>query len=314
MFRENERYEQLNKDLIIEIENGNKEFERSQREYEALVVESLRLVALEAKTQQDYNQNKADTIQRTNETTQRTNEEIENVKNLKELQETKRAELKDIYEQFKELQKINDTIKKSLDIVKAEIGEKLKQIAELDSKNQALYLQLSENQQSHSSIMDSLQREAEMCKDQLKHERDTRLKKQAERETKLAEIEAFNANFIIFQHSVAAYLNDSKAKSTDLEEKEKFFVKTIEHNKKEKIRLTTELETAVNNYTQMKAYLENNVNTLEKEMSYYLSENTKNVKEIKEIEPGYNELCNLFREKCKEYDDTRKAVVGKFFL
>lgn len=71
--------------------------------------------------------------------------------------------------------------------------------------------------------MDSLQREAEQCKDQLKQIRETRLIKQAERETKLNEIEAFNASLIIFQSSVDAFMKSNRTKTKELEEKVVFF-------------------------------------------------------------------------------------------
>ncbi|CAF0809878.1 unnamed protein product [Brachionus calyciflorus] len=157
--------------------------------------------------------------------------------------------------------------------------------------------------------MDSLQREAEQCKDQLKHERDQRLKKQAERDAKLSEIEAFNANLIIFQSNVAAYLSSNKAESTNLETRENSALNTINHNEKEKIRLTAELAKAVNDYEQMKSFLENNVQTLETEMTFYLNENDKNLAETKEYEPKYKDLCKHYRDKCKEYEETRKTLI-----
>lgn len=72
--------------------------------------------------------------------------------------------------------------------------------------------------------MDSLQREAEQSKDQLKQVRETRLIKQAEREAKLSEIEAFNASLIVFQSSVDAFMNSNKTKSKELEQKVIFFL------------------------------------------------------------------------------------------
>ncbi|RNA43069.1 hypothetical protein BpHYR1_006476 [Brachionus plicatilis] len=159
--------------------------------------------------------------------------------------------------------------------------------------------------------MDSLQREAEQCKDQLKHERETRLIKQAEREAKLGEIEAFNANLIIFQSSVDTFMNSNKSRTTELQQKEKSLNEIINHNDKEKNRLTTELDEAITSYDRMKSDLQANLSNLEKEYSFYTTENDKNLIEINELEPKYKDLCKLYREKCKDYEETRKSVISK---
>lgn len=58
--------------------------------------------------------------------------------------------------------------------MKVEIGKNYQAIAELEAKNAAIYEELSNAQQTHSQVMDSLQREAEECKEQLGHEREMR--------------------------------------------------------------------------------------------------------------------------------------------
>ena len=60
----------------------------------------------------------------------------------------------------------------------------------------------------------------------------------------------------------------------------------------------------------MKSFLENNVLTLETEMTFYLNENDKNLDETKEYEPKYKDLCKHYRDKCKEYEETRKTLIG----
>ena len=77
--------------------------------------------------------------------------------------------------------------------MKSEIGNKLQEIADIESKNQRIYQELSEAQETHklnkifnkfakdlyqyrfffiSQVMDSLQREAEECREQLVSERE----------------------------------------------------------------------------------------------------------------------------------------------
>ncbi len=64
---------------------------------------SLRLTALEAKTQQDYAATKEEILKNTKEAGERAKIETENLKTLKDTTELKRDELKGIYDNYKEL-------------------------------------------------------------------------------------------------------------------------------------------------------------------------------------------------------------------
>lgn len=64
----------------------------------------------------------------------------------------------------------------------------------------------------------------------------------------------------------------------------------------------------------MKTDLEANLSNLEKEFSFYTTENDKNVVEINDLEPKYKELCKTYREKCKDYEETRRSVISKFIF
>lgn len=64
----------------------------------------------------------------------------------------------------------------------------------------------------------------------------------------------------------------------------------------------------------MKTDLEANLSNLEKEFSFYTTENDKNVVEINDLEPKYKELCKTYREKCKDYEETRRSVISKFLF
>ena len=60
----------------------------------------------------------------------------------------------------------------------------------------------------------------------------------------------------------------------------------------------------------MKSDLESNLNNLQKEYTFYMTENDKNTIELNDLEPIYQELCKNYREKCKDYEATRKSVIG----
>lgn len=93
--------------------------------------------------------------------------------------------------------------------------------------------------------------------------------------------------------------------------KEKFLNEIINENDKAKSRLTIELGDAIKNYERMKSDLETNLNNLQKEYTFYITENDKNKIELNDLEPIYKELCKNYREKCKDYEATRKSVIGK---
>jgi hypothetical protein len=68
--------------------------------------ESLRLTALDAKTDQDYHDNKKEAIEKTKYAVTKAQTETERLKTLKEEQDTKREELKIVYETYNELQRV----------------------------------------------------------------------------------------------------------------------------------------------------------------------------------------------------------------
>lgn len=93
--------------------------------------------------------------------------------------------------------------------------------------------------------------------------------------------------------------------------KEKSLNESVEFNEKEKARLTNELDVAIVNYDQMKYDLESQISTLETEIAHYTAENDKYSKEITELNPIYDQLCKLFRETVKDYEETKKVVISK---
>jgi hypothetical protein len=309
IYRENERLENLAIDVTKEINSGNKELEEERKKLEASHIKSLSLATLEAATQQNYYQTKGDTINKTKEAGERSHIETENLKKLKEIQDIKREELRKVYESYKELVAILETLKKAIFAMKAEIGAKLQEIAEIESKNQRIYRELSEAQETHNQVMDSLQREAEECREQLVFERDLKMKTQSLRDAKLMEIETFNANSMAHQSMANKYFAEIKTKNEELAKRDKINSEIIEINKKEKSRLLAELDLAIAKFKKMKETLESQVSHLTKEIDFYTKEIEKYSKEINALTPDYKNLCSSYKEITKDYEETRKALI-----
>ena len=165
-----------------------------------------------------------------------------------------------------------------------------------------------------SQVMDSLMRESEELREQLSHERQNRLQKQQIRETKLSEIENFNATVIIQQANANRYLNSGKEKYSMLTEKEKSLNQSIEFNTAEKERLVRDLNGAILAYAEMKARLEARRELLQTDIQFFIEETEKNSVEVKHTTPGYDKLVEHFNKTTKEYDETRHLLISPFFI
>lgn len=310
IYRENERLEHQVGEVTAELNQGTELLEADNKDLADTHLEELRLANLEAATIQDYNRDKAEMINKTKEAGERSVFEADNLKKLKIIQDIKRDELRKVYDHYKQIQDAIESLRKAIDAMKAEIGDKLKEMAEIEAKNQQVYESLSEAQESHNQVMDSLQREAEEIREQLVFERDLKLKTQSERDKMQLELEAFNANAIAFQSQSAKYLTQTRQRNLDLQAKEKVFNASIEKNRTEKDRLVSELDKAIAKYKQMKERLENELERLSKEISLYFKETTIFNKEINEISPGYEKLCQHFSVTCADFEETKKLLAS----
>jgi hypothetical protein len=89
------------------------------------------------------------------------------------------------------------------------------------------------------------------------------------------------------------------------------------HNEKEIARLKRELTEATTKYNTMKKTLESRLANLEAETAKFTADNKVFADEIVVLTPGYEELCKLFEERSKDYDEVRKKLIrnsNKTFL
>jgi chromosome segregation ATPase len=289
---------QKNKDLLQET---IKAFDDSN-------IESLRLTNLEVRTKQDFADKKEEAIRKTKELTTQTHLEIDRLKKLKDKHESKQEELKKILKRYQDVEEMLEHAKKSIDEIKAEIGIKLQEIAEMESRTRAVYADLELAKDSHAMIIESLQREAEKLREQLIHEREKRSGLQKMKDEKVKEIDAFNQTVIEEQAKATRYLAEGKAKYNELLAKEKELNENIAKNEALKEQLIVKLETAVSNYNEMKSSLETRIKQLEDDIVLYTSKNEMNKKEISDLTPGYDELCAAYDKKKKEFHQMIKNV------
>ena len=87
--------------------------------------------------------------------------------------------------------------------------------------------------------------------------------------------------------------------------------KHIEINGKEAARLHVELDEAIRKYDELMGTLGLRLKTLEDETVVFNAENVKFVAEINSLNPDYEELCRVFAEKSKDYDEIRKRLICK---
>jgi hypothetical protein len=111
---------------------------------------------------------------------------------------------------------------------------------------------------------------------------------------------------------IKRFFSDARDKNEFLKEKEEELNKQLEFNKKEIELLKSEINTAINNYSLMKLTLEIKIKTLEDETQFYTNENEKYFKEINLINPDYTELCKLYADKVRDYEEVRKNLISKF--
>ena len=89
----------------------------------------------------------------------------------------------------------------------------------MEAKSDQCYRELSEAQESHNQVMDSLMRESEEFREQLSHEKELRLKNQHLRDSNMLEIAAFNESVALQQQTDNKYLSQGKQKYEKLVEK-----------------------------------------------------------------------------------------------
>ncbi len=70
------------------------------------------------------------------------------------------------------------------------------------------------------------------------------------------------------------------------------------------------METATANFKNMKETLEGKVKKFETDIIFFERENTKNMDEINELSPDYGKLCGHYERTVKDYEETRKNVIG----
>jgi hypothetical protein len=81
------------------------------------------------------------------------------------------------------------------------------------------------------------------------------------------------------------------------------------HNDRELARLKRELDEATTKYNTMKETLENRLKKLETETEKFTADNKVYADEIIALTPGYEELCKLFEERSKDYDEVRRKLI-----
>jgi hypothetical protein len=78
----------------------------------------------------------------------------------------------------------------------------------------------------------------------------------------------------------------------------------------EKKRLLVELDTSIQQYNTRKETLECSVKTLEEGIDFFNLEIQCSEKEIESLNPGFTSLCEIYAEMVKNYEDTRKNLIG----
>jgi chromosome segregation ATPase len=147
-------------------------------------------------------------------------------------------------------------------------------------------------------------------REQLQNERELRIRKQTQRDEKLAEIEAFNSHYIHFQTMVANYLSENKTRTKELTDKEAFLRQRIEFNEREKVRLRAELDELKKKFENMKHHAEEETKQLEKDIDLYKEENKKLHGEIEATTPGYEDLCKLHEHTVKDFEETKLFYIS----
>ena len=60
----------------------------------------------------------------------------------------------------------------------------------------------------------------------------------------------------------------------------------------------------------MKETLEAKVKKLETDIVFFEKENTSNINEINQLSPDYGKLCGHYEKTVKDYEETRRNVIG----
>lgn len=225
---ENERLCNLIKDFENEFNAFSESLNKEMKILADLVTESLRLAALDAKNQQEFNDSKRGLKDKINHTVDTTNAEQNHLKEMIAEIDRKRLELKEIYEYYNHLQREIVELIKEIQTLKNEISQKLVAIADLEADNERIYKELSEAQENYNQLEDSLQRESQENKDILLFERAKLANLRNLRDDKLSEIEDFKATDVILRSTIANYekmFYEKEAhfnkKSSELNEKNK---------------------------------------------------------------------------------------------
>lgn len=71
-----------------------------------------------------------------------------------------------------------------------------------------------------------------------------------------------------------------------------------------------ELDTSIQQYHTRRETLECNVKTLEEGIDFFNLQIQRSEKEIESLNPGFKNLCELYAEMVKNYEDTRKTLIG----
>jgi len=296
-------------DLEEKISEGNNSLDAEKQRYDFLLTEGLRLIALNASSQQNYSDTKKEMIANTEALADEINLKTEILKKLKEKQEGLQDDLKDILKNYKRIQEENARINKVIDGIRNQIADKIKESSNIDANNKKGYEELSSMEEVHQTEMEALQRELTELRELANHERNLKMTKQHERENKLNEIQTFNSETFNEQTHANAYLSQRRLEYNDLVAKNEGLEKYISTNEKLAANLKTESDALKKNLNSSKKDYDATIASLESEINSLTKEHDAYSAETNEISPSYEETMLIHAKTIQEFEEMKRNVI-----